>query len=98
MKQPLFTKLCCDIFVIYLSPILGRKRNGCLGRELRSGRVEGYRVNVKSWNEKFQNVFDIWIFHIFQSFLLHLVSGTAVVFSLAREANVFRQNCSSVEI
>ena len=30
LKQPLFTKLCCDIFVIYLSPILGRKRNGCL--------------------------------------------------------------------
>ena len=39
LKQPLFTKLCCDIFVIYLSPILGRKRNGCLGRELRSGIV-----------------------------------------------------------
>ena len=39
------------------------------------------RVNGKSWNEKFQNVFDIWMFHIFKPFLIHLVGGTAAIMS-----------------
>ena len=44
-------------------------------------RMRFTRVNGKSWNEKFQNVFDIWMFHIFKPFLIHLVGGTAAIMS-----------------
>ena len=44
MKQPLFTKICCDIFVIYFVPYIGQEKQWLFGAGVKIWHCFGYSL------------------------------------------------------